>query len=384
MSMQLTSTGASRVPAEAAAALRRLVYRSRATVPLSAEDRKSLLMRSRARNHALGIDGVLIWGGRSYLQVLEGPAQTVARLARSIARDPRHADVDILSDAAIPRPDFSGWDMHLAGLDAGTTPGAEQIGLDPMLMCALGTAPERLPALLSSVAAERRRRVGGICHWRPEEDLDLRAEAILRLLIDWRGCPDPVRLDVELAAAAPGLRSFVGLMERCTVALGGLWGRDGCDGMAVGLALTALLGAVRRRVAVTRLPRRPRAGRILVATQKNEPHILGAVLKAEMLRAAGFEVATAYGVAGDRIAPALAASPRDALVLVTSRVFSRRDRMGALRAAIAEARAVQRDLRVVAGGSDFAADPGLATEIGADAAVPSAAAIDSLLDAQAA
>ncbi len=57
-----------------------LVYASKATSEMSDADLESLLSASRERNGKLGITGILVYSGGSFMQVLEGSASTVEDL----------------------------------------------------------------------------------------------------------------------------------------------------------------------------------------------------------------------------------------------------------------------------------------------------------------
>ena len=56
---------------------------------------------SRGRNPALSASGVLLFDGLRFCQWLQGPAESVRTLMRSIADDPRHENLAVLVDAPI-------------------------------------------------------------------------------------------------------------------------------------------------------------------------------------------------------------------------------------------------------------------------------------------
>ncbi|HWP17829.1 MAG TPA: BLUF domain-containing protein [Burkholderiaceae bacterium] len=94
----------------------RLLYASRATVPLTHETVEAILAESRARNPALGITGILCWSGDVVLQVLEGGRDPVNRIYGEIVRDARHRDVTILHFEEISERRFAGWTMGQVNL----------------------------------------------------------------------------------------------------------------------------------------------------------------------------------------------------------------------------------------------------------------------------
>jgi hypothetical protein len=92
-------------------ALVRLIYASRATVPLLREQLHALTAAAARKNNALGITGALVHAGGYFLQMLEGQESAVVDLFAKIAADPRHYDVQRLSVRPILSQCFSGWGM---------------------------------------------------------------------------------------------------------------------------------------------------------------------------------------------------------------------------------------------------------------------------------
>jgi hypothetical protein len=105
----------------------RLVYASRAAGPIDDALVKAIIEASSARNVGQGITGVLCTqpGQEVFLQVLEGSRQDVNALYTSIARDPRHRDVTLLSYEEIEQRRFSNWRMGSVDL--------KRINLDTIL-----------------------------------------------------------------------------------------------------------------------------------------------------------------------------------------------------------------------------------------------------------
>jgi hypothetical protein len=94
----------------------RLLYASRATQPVSAEETMRILRQSKANNAAHGITGVLCCSDSIYLQVLEGGRAAVNRLYNRIVADPRHEGVELLSYQHIAERRFAGWSMGQVNL----------------------------------------------------------------------------------------------------------------------------------------------------------------------------------------------------------------------------------------------------------------------------
>lgn len=79
---------------------------------------ESILAASRRNNEARGISGLLLAGGRRFLQALEGPRQAVEATYARIKGDPRHFAFVELANRSIVRPEFGAWAM--AYTQAGT------------------------------------------------------------------------------------------------------------------------------------------------------------------------------------------------------------------------------------------------------------------------
>lgn len=78
----------------------------------------TILATSRANNQLNGISGTLLASHRCFVQVLEGPRETLLGTSTRIFRDPRHTDVQVYEDASAPHRYFGEWSMHFGQLDA--------------------------------------------------------------------------------------------------------------------------------------------------------------------------------------------------------------------------------------------------------------------------
>jgi len=76
---------------------------------------ESVLEVSRRNNARDNLTGLLIVGGRRFLQVLEGPSVSLTATYDRIKEDSRHFALVQLSRKAITERSFPGWDM---GFDA--------------------------------------------------------------------------------------------------------------------------------------------------------------------------------------------------------------------------------------------------------------------------
>jgi hypothetical protein len=91
--------------------MQRLMYISTTRRPLPATDLGAILAASRRNNAKVGVTGLLVAGGRRFLQVLEGPDYAVETLFRRIEEDRRHHAIVILSRMEIAAPSFRHWAM---------------------------------------------------------------------------------------------------------------------------------------------------------------------------------------------------------------------------------------------------------------------------------
>ena len=100
----------------------RLLYISTSRETITPEMLADILRVSRRNNGAAGITGLLIVGGRRFLQALEGPENAVRTAYERIARDPRHFAVVQLACDTVDERQFAGWAMgSQAGGRAGAT-----------------------------------------------------------------------------------------------------------------------------------------------------------------------------------------------------------------------------------------------------------------------
>ncbi|WP_181034949.1 BLUF domain-containing protein [Arthrobacter sp. B0490] len=88
-----------------------IVYSSSAAHPFTDEELAALLAISRANNARTGLTGMLLHRSGRFLQVLEGPGDTLRERMSVIAADPRHLDVRILLQETIDARQFPEWTM---------------------------------------------------------------------------------------------------------------------------------------------------------------------------------------------------------------------------------------------------------------------------------
>lgn len=91
--------------------MKRLLYISTARAILDASELDELLDKSRAANSMVDLTGLLVVGGRRFLQVLEGPDEAVNETYERIRLDPRHFAIVKLHDKSIEARSFGSWSM---------------------------------------------------------------------------------------------------------------------------------------------------------------------------------------------------------------------------------------------------------------------------------
>lgn len=97
---------------------------------------ENILTVSRRNNEAAGLSGLLLAGGRRFLQALEGPEDAVHTTYAQIKADPRHFALVELANKRVDAPEFGRWAM------------AYQHGQDASGALALRETVERLTAML--------------------------------------------------------------------------------------------------------------------------------------------------------------------------------------------------------------------------------------------
>lgn len=124
--------------------LRRVVYTSCATSANPRNDRESILASSRRNNGLDGISGVLWFENKRYLQLLEGPPESVGSTLDRIRVDPRHSDLVVLEDSEQHERIFGDWAM--AGV-----PGDQPADGSVRLRQLLRNAPEDVSRLFGTL-----------------------------------------------------------------------------------------------------------------------------------------------------------------------------------------------------------------------------------------
>lgn len=91
--------------------LTQLIYVSNSSHFDNDADLQELLKVSRKNNARLGVTGMLLFHDGIFLQILEGPEQTVKDLYNKIKQDSRHRACRILAAVAVKEKEFGQWSM---------------------------------------------------------------------------------------------------------------------------------------------------------------------------------------------------------------------------------------------------------------------------------
>ncbi|HEY0842849.1 BLUF domain-containing protein [Methylotenera sp.] len=94
-----------------------MIYISQATRKMSSSDLHEILKSAQDNNKSIDVTGSLFYNGGWFLQVLEGPTETLKRLYNKIEKDPRHKNTRIIYDAPARFRTFTRWTMNMTNLE---------------------------------------------------------------------------------------------------------------------------------------------------------------------------------------------------------------------------------------------------------------------------
>lgn len=317
-----------------------LTYRSEAADPPAPGELEAMLRSARARNHSVGITGMLVYDKGRFLQTLEGPPAALESIWASIRSDPRHRSIEVLSQHIVPARLFSEWDMQLfARGDAGQSEANQST-----------QGPGKLSA---------------------------RVPEVVRLLLagDRNGLHDLVG---EMVAAGWLSETLVKhLFEPAARRLGDAFIADDCTeiDLTIGLGMLQIAGhAIHDHPSATG-EIRPGPYAIVVVPAPGEPHMLGPSLLGELFINAGWAVEIAFPETAEALARLLVAQRPDAVDIALSDALPRSQAVALLRETIAACRTAVRHgpLIISVGGRAFAEFGATAESVGADHARRSAA-----------
>lgn len=363
MSATVSSAGRSRVASQATGShapwLSTLTYRSRAVMPMSADELNALAQAAQARNRSEGITGMVIYDEGRFFQWLEGPVAGLQRVWHSVSHDSRHTDIEVLSEALTQRRCFGDWTLKLHSRGARaprivtTTP-------------APASAPTAVLAVTGSVSMSQCAQHAAI---EPAPiKVDARATELARLLI-------AIDADAAHALIADGHASAGSFALACTClfepaarSLGDLWQDDVCSEFEVALGLGRLQTSIRLLGAGVERDPAPGSPVVLIAPQPGEVHLLGAALDAEVMWRAGWDVRPEFPRTDEALQALVSNTWFDALALSLSASFWREHWLPRMTETIARARGASRNPKLIVsvGGRMFSESNGSAVQVGAD------------------
>jgi methanogenic corrinoid protein MtbC1 len=401
-----------------------VVYHSRAAVPLSAGDLHQLTVAAQARNRAESITGVMLYDDSHFFQWLEGPADSVDRIMRSIRSDPRHTDIEVLDSGPLRARMFADWNMKFAARGAVAESWRHDIlEPPPEIVESLRRRPEAAPVLLVKLVAGPAVAAVVAVEGRTETVVPLaphrtRASvlqgvflsAVVPALLDRHPVPAPrgkiwrphrqvaelatlliaadqteARLLIEELCAHEGSvwPLYATLFEPAARLLGDRWDRDDCSEFDVTLGLSRLRMAVRHLsddvppIAAS-LAYEPV---VLIAPEPGEVHGLGAALDSEVLWHAGWHPHCEFPATDKALQDLLAATWFDVLDLSLSVAFRREDSLARVATTIARARDASRNpsIAVIVGGRVFVEQKTAGGKVGADGACRTALDIEQAI-----
>lgn len=121
----------------------------------------SLLLIARSKNAQLGVGGILVHQGGSFIQALEGESGVVESLFARIERDERHHRVLVLARESLAQREFGDWSMGFVdGVSeaASALPGFNDFFRRGFDLTQLASSATRARGLLSAFRDGRFRR----------------------------------------------------------------------------------------------------------------------------------------------------------------------------------------------------------------------------------
>ncbi len=94
-----------------------IVYISSANYMINDREIVSIVNTSRINNARLGITGILLYNAGSFMQLIEGEAETIENLYYKISQDPRHNSIKMLLRETITHRNFSDWQMGYRNIE---------------------------------------------------------------------------------------------------------------------------------------------------------------------------------------------------------------------------------------------------------------------------
>ncbi|ADI30459.1 BLUF domain-containing protein [Methylotenera versatilis] len=97
--------------------INQLIYISQATRKMSNSELLQIHTTAQENNAKIDVTGSLFYNGGWFLQVLEGPIETLSKLYIKIEKDPRHKNSRIIYNEPAKFRTFTRWTMNMTNLD---------------------------------------------------------------------------------------------------------------------------------------------------------------------------------------------------------------------------------------------------------------------------
>ncbi len=139
-----------------------ITYLSSATRAMSQEDLEDILRTARDNNARLGVTGMLLYGNKTFIQILEGEEGVVNDLVKTIKRDPRHTNFQIVKKKPIDQHEYADWSMgfkRVSGQDFQAVKGLEQLKDTDFNAAFLGSHGSLVDCLMDHFRKERQKQI---------------------------------------------------------------------------------------------------------------------------------------------------------------------------------------------------------------------------------
>ncbi|WP_228242564.1 BLUF domain-containing protein [Porphyrobacter sp. GA68] len=95
--------------------MRQIAYTSVATDELGQDDLFRIVEKSVSNNMDRGVTGFLVYAGNQFFQLIEGEEVALRGLLRTLEKDTRHCDIQIVLDLPAMAARFPRWRMQRVG-----------------------------------------------------------------------------------------------------------------------------------------------------------------------------------------------------------------------------------------------------------------------------
>jgi len=97
--------------------INQLIYISQATRKMSNQDLVEIHTKAQNNNAKVDVTGSLFYNGGWFLQILEGPIETLSKLYNKIEEDTRHKNSRVLYNEPAKFRTFTRWTMNMTNLE---------------------------------------------------------------------------------------------------------------------------------------------------------------------------------------------------------------------------------------------------------------------------